>query len=109
MPADPPKRIKRLLRIHAAAAHEEELRRALQPLARAFKRWEDGKLRSRALSEAIHKFEQGPARDLYLRYTTAPLELAVAWAISAGILDRTAMPPELLEHLAPGIAVYGRF
>src|SRR5919197_5865455 len=37
---DIPKRVKRLLRECAAAAHEEELRRALVPIAEAFKRWE---------------------------------------------------------------------
>jgi hypothetical protein len=44
--ADTPRRIKRLLREHAAAAHEEELRRALVPVADAFKRWERGELGS---------------------------------------------------------------
>ena len=38
--ADAPKRIKRLLREYAAAAHEEELRRALLPVSEGFKRWE---------------------------------------------------------------------
>jgi len=66
--ADIPKRVKRLLRECAAAAHEEELRRALLPIAEAFKRWEQGELGSGDLSELIHRFHQGPARDLYLRY-----------------------------------------
>jgi hypothetical protein len=37
--ADAPKRIKRLLREYAGAAHEEELRRALLPVSEAFGRW----------------------------------------------------------------------
>lgn len=108
MPLDPPKRIKRLLRIHAAAAHEEELRRALQPVAGAFKRWEDGKLRSRALSEVIRTFEQGPVRDLYVRYNSGVPEASVAYAIAAGVLQRGAVDPELLEYLAAGIRFYER-
>ena len=42
--AETPKRVKRLLREHAAVAHEEELRRALVPVAEAFKRWERAEL-----------------------------------------------------------------
>jgi hypothetical protein len=44
--ADTPKRVKRLLRKHAGEAHEEELRRAREPVAEAFKRWERGELGS---------------------------------------------------------------
>ena len=56
---DIPKRVKRLLREYASAAHEEELRRALLPLAEAFKRWEHGDLDSGELSDLIHRFHQG--------------------------------------------------
>jgi hypothetical protein len=44
--ADTPKRVKRLLRKHAGEAHEEELRRAREPVAETFKRWERGELGS---------------------------------------------------------------
>lgn len=104
--ADTPKRIKRLLREYAGAAHEEELRRALVPVAEAFKRWEREDLGSGELSEIIHRFHQGPARDLYVRYNTAPLEMAVAYAITAGILDRRTIPAELLDHLAGPLQFY---
>ena len=86
--ADTSKRIKRLLREYAASAHEEELRRALFPVAEAFKRWERRELGSEELSETIHSFHQGPARDLYVRYNTAHLEMPVAYAITTGVLDR---------------------
>ena len=62
MTGDIPKRVKRLLREYASAAHEEELRRALLALAEAFKRWEHGDLDSGELSDLIHRFHQGPAR-----------------------------------------------
>lgn len=97
---DIPKRIKRLLREYAAAAHEEELRRALLPLAEAFKRWEQGGLGSGELSELIHRFHQGPARELFLRYNSPYLVASVADAVAAGIVDRSAVPRELLAHLA---------
>ncbi|MBV8169038.1 MAG: hypothetical protein JO021_19745, partial [Alphaproteobacteria bacterium] len=46
-----PKRIKRMLRECAGKAHDEELRRALLPLADAFKRWERNELQSYDLKE----------------------------------------------------------
>jgi hypothetical protein len=104
--ADIPKRVKRLLRECAAAAHEEELRRALLPIAEAFRLWEQGGLGSGELSELIHRFHQGPARELYVRYDTNQLEAPVAYAIVRGVLDRKAGPPEVLEHVARMIRFY---
>ena len=104
--ADASKRIKRLLREYAGAAHEEELRRALRPVAEAFRRWERGELGSGELSETIHRFHQGAARDLYVRYNTARLEMVVAYAITAGILDRRVISAELLDHLAGPLQFY---
>jgi hypothetical protein len=104
--ADTPKRIKRLLREHAAAAHEEELRRALVPVAEAFKRCERGELGSGELSEIIHRFHQGPARELFARYNTPYLEMIVAYAITVGVLDRQKIPAELRDHLARALEFY---
>lgn len=104
--ADISKRVKRLLRDCAAAGHEEELRRALLPIAEAFKRWAEGGLGSGELSELIHRFHQGPARDLYLRYNTNHLEAAVAYAIVTGVLGREAVPVEVLDHVAGMIQFY---
>jgi hypothetical protein len=103
---DTPKRLKRLLREHAGEAHEEELRRALVPVAEAFKRWEHGELGSGDLSDIIHRFHQGPARELFVRYNTPPLEMAVAYAITIGVLDRQTIPAQLLDHLARALAFY---
>lgn len=103
---EPPKRVKRLLREFAAKAHEEELRRALAPLANAFERWSRGEVDSFELSDLIHAFHQGPSRDLFVRYTTRPHDSAVAHAIATGIIDRSQAPAELLEHLARALEFY---
>src|SRR5437870_13221436 len=105
--ADTPKRIKRLLRECAAAAHEEELRRALLPMSEAFGRWERSELGSGELSEIIHRFHQGPARELWVRYNTPDLEIPVAFAITTGVLGRETIPADLLEHPAGALRCYG--
>lgn len=103
---EPPKRIKRLLRELAAKAHEEELRRRLAPLANAFERWSRDEVDSFELSDLIHEFHQGPSRDLFVRYTTRPHNSAVACAIATGIIDRSQVTAELLEHLALALEFY---
>jgi hypothetical protein len=57
-------------------------------------------------SDLIHKFHQGAARDLYIRYAGSRLEPALAHAIVAGALDRSAVPAELLDHLAGLLEFY---
>ena len=76
------------------------------PIAEAFKLWEQGGLGSGDLSELIHRFHQGPARDLYGRYDTNQLEAPVAYAIVTGVLDRKAVPAEVLDHVARMIRFY---
>ena len=101
------KRVKRLMRECAAAAHEAELHRALLPLAEAFQQWARGDLDSFALSEMIHKFHQGPAREIWVRYTTNQLlPSAIAHAIATGALDRAAVPAEVLDHVVGLIEFY---
>jgi hypothetical protein len=93
------KKIKRLLREQAAVAYDEELRRALAPLAAAFDQWKEGKLSSDTINDMIHEFHQGPHRNLYSRYNSKMYEPTIAYAIVNGILDRAKVPKELLEHL----------
>ena len=104
--AEIPKRLKRLLREWAGTAHEEELRRALLPLAEEFDRWKRGDITSADLCELIHKFHQRPARDLFVKYNTKYLEASVAHAVVTGVLEKEKIPLELLEHLATWIRFY---
>ena len=90
----------------AVAAHEEELRRALLPLAAAFEAWKAGKVSGGDLVEAIHNFHQGPARELFVKYDRRLLNSSVAQAIATGIIKRDSVPPEVLEHLAGVIEFY---
>ena len=82
------------------------MRRALLPLAVAFKRWEHGGLDSGELSDLIHRFHQGPAREIFLRYNASNLVAPVASGIAAGTVNRTVVPRELLEHLTGMIEFY---
>ena len=66
----------------------------------------EASLSSGELSEIIHRFHQGPARELWVRYNSSHLEMPVAFAITTGVLARDTIPAELLEHLAGALRFY---
>jgi hypothetical protein len=97
---EPSKKVKRLLREQAAIAHERELHRELAKLDGTFAEWRNGAISSEELTYRIHKYDTGPARELWKRYNSGPAEISVAYAIVVGILDRDEVPAELLEAIS---------
>jgi hypothetical protein len=93
------KRRRRLIREYSAHAHEAELRLALLSLAEDLDRWRSGEISSFELSDAIHEFHDGAARELWKCYNMGVPEWALARAIHSGTLDRTRVPDELLQYL----------
>jgi hypothetical protein len=98
------KSLKRKLREQSMLAHEEELRRALLPLADSFDQWRAGKLDSGSLALAVRDWDHGPQKDLFEKYNYGIIELNVAQAIVTGILDEKQIDPQLLEYLQRDIA-----
>lgn len=94
------KRMKRILRKLSMEAHEEELRRALIPLAQSFEDWRAGQVGSGELAILIEDFHNGPARDLFRLYNSGMLTFTVSSAIARGVLNRQNVPEEVLEFLA---------
>lgn len=86
--AETPKRIKRLLREYAAAAHEEELRRALLPISEAFGRWKRRELDSGELSEIIHLNATSQADASRIRQRIEGKGVSIqTWAIVPKIME----------------------
>ena len=96
------------LRELANEAWEAELHGALDDLFEDFCRWADEGYSSFELIERIHEFHDGPARDLYKRYTAMLPGTAVARAIAVGTIDASALPAGLLAKLEDEIAVHRR-
>jgi hypothetical protein len=103
-----PKAIKRKLNELCGLAHEEALRRALEPLGRDFELWRERQLDSGTLAIRIHEFDHGPARELFNYYNRAWPEMVVAAAIVDGLLDRRQIPPEVLEAIGDMIGMIER-
>ena len=90
----------------ADQAYEEELRRALAPLAEAFERWKAGAASSVEISDMIHEFHQGPSRQLGRTYTALKPSTLVARAVSLGVIARKNLPPEVAAALADEIGTF---
>jgi hypothetical protein len=101
-----PKHIKRTVRELAGRAYEVELGRALATLHEEFDRWKRGEINAFDVADAVHRFHQGPARELYLTYTQRHPKAAVAHAIQTGLLDREQIGPDVLEYLAGALSYY---
>lgn len=104
MLGNPTKDQRRHLRELGGIAHERELSAALTKLEGEFTRWRAGGIDAFELSEAIHQFHQGPARELFTKYDPPNLDFAVAAAIHRGLLSReeagAEVMPMLERHLA---------
>jgi hypothetical protein len=94
------------LRRLAAVAHERELGTTLAALQVQFQEWHAGKLDVHGLSDAIHQFHNGVARDLYVTYTRLEPRVAVAQAVARKILRDDEVPPMLREGLQSLITFY---
>lgn len=95
------KQLRKLLREAAAEAYRRELDLALEPLHAAFEQWRRGEISGLELSDRIHRFHQGPNRELYLRYGDSEPRFAVAGAIRSGVMRLEELDSRLLPAMAP--------
>ena len=93
------KPVKKKLRQLVSQAYEAELSSELKLLAEKFKLWEEGMIGIWDLEEAIHKFHNGTARDLYKRYSYLSLEKILPYALHKGYVTFDDVPPEALHEM----------
>lgn len=94
------------LRRLAATAYERELRKKLMELHDRFHDWLKDRIDAFALSDAIHEFHNGAARDLYVFYTRGKPEVEVARVVARGVLSRDEVPVPIVEELGPLIEFF---
>src|SRR5690242_11408651 len=103
-----PKALRRRMRELHAKAYERDLADELSRLESEFVRWHSDESTVFELSAAIHRFHQGPSRELYTRYNGQMLELVVADAICRGLLTKAEVGAEILEILSQEIAFWNQ-
>jgi hypothetical protein len=87
------------LRRLAWLAYERELSKALEALEESFGQWRKKKISVFELSEFVHKFHNGVARDLWSFYETGHTELSVRHAIAEEIILKREVSTGILEKL----------
>ncbi len=95
-----------LLRDLAEEAWSAELHEALLALYEEFGKWADDAISSFDLSDRIHQFHDGTARELYGRYTTLDSASAVARAVALGLFAEESLGEVLLRKLASEIEFF---
>jgi len=92
------------IRSLAQRAYEKELSQALNSLHERFQKWQVNELSPWDLSEDIHNFHDGTARELYKFYEmTNNFEFSVAHAVAKGILDFEEIEENCRALLQPKI------
>ena len=87
------------LRRLSGLAYECELAKALESFEGKFGQWRKNKITAFELSDFIHKFHNGIARDLWIFYTNGDSKLIVSQAITKGLILRTKIGSGILEKL----------
>lgn len=97
---------RRRLRELSALAYERDLSSELAKLEEGFKSWRAGTIDAFELSGSIHRFHQGPSRELFSKYESRNLELVVAHAIHRGLLSAEEAGEEVLRLLDKEMALF---
>ena len=92
---------KKTLRELAGQAYRAELNAELMSLFEAFQAWHKEELDPFELSDKIHDFHQGAARELYNRYHERWADMTVSRALALGLLDDEGLSEALREKLTP--------
>ena len=90
---------RKTLRELATMAYARELDAALTDLHAQFMAWQAKRIDGFALSEAIHQFHQGVARELWSRYEHLDPGLVVRLALERGLLRPAEVPAALQKKL----------
>ncbi|HUP47855.1 MAG TPA: hypothetical protein VNA04_03595 [Thermoanaerobaculia bacterium] len=97
------KAARKAIRDAASIAYERELADALKDLAQTFEDWKAGSLAAFDVSDAVHEFHQGEARELFKQYqagSNSVRDFAVAAAVADGFMKLEEIAPAGRDHIA---------
>ena len=94
------KKLKAALKEHAGRAWEAEMRVVLEGLAAKFDQWKAGAISTADLSDAIHDYHNGAAREIWRRFATNDPKMPLAHAVASGVVSKESLPAEVVDHIA---------
>ena len=101
-----PKPVKREMNAIADTAHELALRKELEKLESDFAAWRRGEIDSFEVQTRIHKFHDGPAREIYNRFCDrrgSVIAELVAYTVACGLTDEAEVSPDVMPHIASAL------
>ena len=99
------KKLKKEIRLWAGKAYERLLNKALSELDGDFSKWRAGKESPFELSERIHQFHHGIARQLYILAGHMHGEAILLEAIEQGEIHQEELSLLLWEYVSPRIKI----
>jgi hypothetical protein len=97
---------RRRLRELSGVAYERDLAAELEKLEASFRRWRAAELDAFELSDLLHRFHEGPSRELFTKYADRNADMMVAYALHRGILTEIEAGPEIVELLRSHLAFF---
>ncbi len=100
-----PKALKREIRKFGSVVHERRLALELRKLDGEFAQWRLGELNAFEMSELVHKFHEGPPRELWLTFSTNHVGFLAGRlreALAEGVLRGEELSEELRGLLGEG-------
>ncbi len=97
MTHDLPKAMKREIRQLGAVVHERLLAAELRKLDAEFARWRSGEIDAFELGSLIHRFHEGPPRQLWLSFNTHHVG-ALSHHLTEALAEGTLRPEEVSEE-----------
>lgn len=92
----------------AEKAWEAELTLELEQLFEGFCKWTDHAMSAFELSDRIHQFHEGVARELYKQYASLDPAIMVARAIAKGLVGEEDLNHSLRTKLARQVEFFRR-
>ena len=91
-----------MLREAVDLAYSRDLAIELGKVEEDFRKWRVGEIDEFELTENIHKYHNGPAKDLFGKYVGNPfIDNLTASALIDGLISSDEVPAELVEFLRP--------
>jgi len=78
-------------------AYERELDRELAELYQGFTKWRNREINGFELNGRIHKYHQGPSREVWKTYNYMDLDMSVSRAVALGFLKKDDIQEDILE------------
>ena len=99
------KKQKKKIKELAHLAWQREIDKELNSLSKGFEKWKNKEIDSADLVELIHKFHNGSARQIWVKYNNSNLEEILIFAVASDILKKEEIPENIYNTIKEKIGI----